>query len=114
DFLDMERRWLSLAHNYEFAERLSGNREGGIAADSARRLTPTAYRCGHLPVRGVPPSRDRNSARQWPCGRLQLSAAISGLRVTLRFIPAWNPRGLYGPHPDRPGRDLGLIQTKND
>jgi hypothetical protein len=23
DFLDMERRWLSLAHNYEFAERLS-------------------------------------------------------------------------------------------
>jgi hypothetical protein len=28
DFLDMERRWLSLAHNYEFAERLSGNREG--------------------------------------------------------------------------------------
>jgi hypothetical protein len=28
DFLDMERRWLSMAHNYEFAERLSGNREG--------------------------------------------------------------------------------------
>jgi len=23
DFVDMERRWLSLAHNYEFAERLS-------------------------------------------------------------------------------------------
>jgi hypothetical protein len=23
DFLDMERRWLSLAHSYEFAERLS-------------------------------------------------------------------------------------------
>jgi hypothetical protein len=23
DFLDMERRWLQLAHNYEFAERLS-------------------------------------------------------------------------------------------
>jgi hypothetical protein len=23
DFLEMERRWLSLAHNYEFAERLS-------------------------------------------------------------------------------------------
>ena len=23
DFLDMERRWLSLARNYEFAERLS-------------------------------------------------------------------------------------------
>jgi hypothetical protein len=22
-FLDMERRWLSLAHNYEFAQRLS-------------------------------------------------------------------------------------------
>jgi hypothetical protein len=27
DFLDMERRWLSLAHNYEFSELLSGNRE---------------------------------------------------------------------------------------
>jgi hypothetical protein len=24
DFLGMERRWLSLAHSYEFAERLSG------------------------------------------------------------------------------------------
>jgi len=23
DFLDVERRWLSLAHSYEFAERLS-------------------------------------------------------------------------------------------
>lgn len=23
DFLNMERRWLSLAHSYEFAERLS-------------------------------------------------------------------------------------------
>jgi hypothetical protein len=23
DFLEMERRWVSLAHNYEFAERLS-------------------------------------------------------------------------------------------
>jgi hypothetical protein len=23
DFLDMERRWLSLAHSYEFAQRLS-------------------------------------------------------------------------------------------
>jgi hypothetical protein len=23
EFVDMERRWLSLAHNYEFAERLS-------------------------------------------------------------------------------------------
>ena len=23
DFLDMEHRWLSLAHSYEFAERLS-------------------------------------------------------------------------------------------
>jgi hypothetical protein len=23
DFFNMERRWLSLAHNYEFAERLS-------------------------------------------------------------------------------------------
>ena len=23
DFLDMERRWLSLAHGYEFADRLS-------------------------------------------------------------------------------------------
>ena len=23
DFLDMERRWLALAHSYEFAERLS-------------------------------------------------------------------------------------------
>jgi hypothetical protein len=23
DFLEMERRWLSLAHSYEFAERLS-------------------------------------------------------------------------------------------
>jgi hypothetical protein len=23
DFLDMERRWASLAHSYEFAERLS-------------------------------------------------------------------------------------------
>jgi hypothetical protein len=23
DFLDMERRWLSLAHDYEFAEQLS-------------------------------------------------------------------------------------------
>jgi hypothetical protein len=23
DFFDMERRWLSLAHSYEFAERLS-------------------------------------------------------------------------------------------
>lgn len=23
DYLDMERRWLSLAHSYEFAERLS-------------------------------------------------------------------------------------------
>jgi hypothetical protein len=23
DFIDMERRWLSLAHNYEFAEWLS-------------------------------------------------------------------------------------------
>ena len=23
DFLDQERRWLSLAHNYEFTERLS-------------------------------------------------------------------------------------------
>lgn len=23
DFLDQERRWLSLAHSYEFAERLS-------------------------------------------------------------------------------------------
>jgi hypothetical protein len=24
DFLDVEQRWLSLAHSYEFAERLSG------------------------------------------------------------------------------------------
>ena len=24
DFLDVERRWLSLAHSYEFSERLSG------------------------------------------------------------------------------------------
>jgi hypothetical protein len=24
DFVDMEGRWLSLAHSYEFAERLSG------------------------------------------------------------------------------------------
>src|SRR2546430_17315874 len=78
--------WSAVGYHWRTIMNLqNGSREIGrvVAADSARRLTPTAYRCGHLPVRGVPPSRDRNSARQWPSGRLQLSAAISGLRVTL-------------------------------
>ena len=34
DFVDMEGRWLSLAHSYEFAERLSG------FTDEAKRHLP--------------------------------------------------------------------------
>jgi hypothetical protein len=34
DFLDTERRWLSLAHSYEFAERLSN-----FTAEVERRLS---------------------------------------------------------------------------
>jgi len=34
DFLDLERRWLSLAHSYEFSERL---------IYPSQRLTPAAH-----------------------------------------------------------------------
>ena len=52
DFLDMERRWLSLAHSYEFAERLSGlhgtiqqaQRAEGTAA-TTHPGTPDARMC---------------------------------------------------------------------
>jgi transposase len=45
DFLDMERRWLSLAHNYEFSELLlspSGKRERQIITSVQRRRRWTA------------------------------------------------------------------------
>jgi hypothetical protein len=43
DFLDQERRWLSLAHSYEFAERLSAftgevRRRNKMAAEMRERF----------------------------------------------------------------------------
>ena len=39
DFLDQERRWLSLAHSYEFAERLSAF-TGEVRLDAATKWPP--------------------------------------------------------------------------
>jgi hypothetical protein len=39
DYLDMERRWLQLAHSYEFAERLSNFTEPFSRRNS--RLSPS-------------------------------------------------------------------------
>ena|SRR5262249_49749970 len=45
DFLDMERRWLSLAHGYEFAEQLSN-----VTDEAKQRLRKkVAPRAGRLP-----------------------------------------------------------------
>jgi hypothetical protein len=40
DFLEMERRWLSLAHSYEFTERLSNFTEPFRKANSRMRRRP--------------------------------------------------------------------------
>jgi hypothetical protein len=56
DFLDMERRWLFLAHSYEFTERLGGftvynefpGSESGSETGSAQKRVPV----GGEPYRG--------------------------------------------------------------
>jgi hypothetical protein len=39
DFLEMERRWIQLAHSYEFAERLSNFPEPFSRRQSPRRVS---------------------------------------------------------------------------
>jgi hypothetical protein len=56
EFLDMERRWLFLAHSYEFTERLGGSpvysefpgSESGSETDGAQKRVPM----GGEPYRG--------------------------------------------------------------
>jgi hypothetical protein len=58
DFLDMERRWLSLAHNYEFAEQLSDSTDskrkqvlyfGGSSTASSNANSRLICRFRHRP-----------------------------------------------------------------
>ncbi len=58
DFLDMERRWLSLAHNYEFAEQLSDSTDskrkqvlyfGGTSTASSNANSRLICRFRHRP-----------------------------------------------------------------
>ena len=45
DYLDMERRWLSLAHSYEFAERTLPSRRIADGSQHRRNRLPSREAC---------------------------------------------------------------------